>query len=348
MIVFVLESRTPHHNPVLDRLAARLSRPVQVFYVSADDSARGWGTVEPSHSHSILRGRTPWWLFVRALTAPDLEAVCLFGYRGAARIAAAVVARLRRVPLVMRSDSNVSAELRRSRSRRAAKRWYLRMLLGEPEIWSVGTANEAYWRLLGFRRLRHIPFALPELPDGESGASATRATLGVRDRFVFVFVGRLEPIKGVDLLLGAYDIVRDKVRDGATALVVVGGGSLAPDVAQHCATRADCHYLGPIDHGRLGAVFAAADVAVVPSRTDAWGLVVNEALGFGTPVIATVEVAAANDLVTPENGRRCPADVVGLADAMLAEYHGGPRRVPRLVAVDVAAAMAERLDRLNS
>ncbi|MEO3922427.1 glycosyltransferase [Micromonosporaceae bacterium B7E4] len=348
MIVFVVECPSPYHTPVLNRLHDELGGELSVFYLCGTDTSHGWGEIAATHRYVALDRPGGRAAFARALLSSRLRAVCVYGYRGGARVLAANVARLRGVPLVLRGAANVRTEWSRPAFLRLVKRWYLRALLGQPEVWTNGSANTAYWNLLGLQRHHTIPYALQRLPGGESGAPTLRAELGVADRFVFTFVGRLEPVKAVTDLLRAYDIVREATPRGATSLVIVGRGSLEPEVRRYAEAHDDCHYLGAVPQSRLGAVHAAADVLVVPSHSETWCWVVNEALGFGTRVIATLEVAAADDLCTEATGRRCPAaDPPALAAAMLAEYGQGPRRAPHLQCADTARDMADRLRELT-
>jgi glycosyltransferase involved in cell wall biosynthesis len=350
MILFVIDCPTPQRAPVMDRLQCDLAEDTRVFYLREADRSRGWGHLPVRHRKVVLDDVNAWAAFVRALLAPHLEVVCLVGYRGVARVTAALVARARRVPLILRSDSNVRDELARPRPRRLVKRWYLRLLLGQPQIWAIGSANDAYWRVLGFRRRTLLPYVVPRLPGGGDATPSLRRRLGLEDRFVYVFVGRLTVDKGVTDLLEAYHKVAQATPTDRTALLVAGRGPLEPEVRRYAAGRGDCRYVGAVPYERLGAVYETADAVVVPSRTEPWGLVVNEALGLGIPVVTTDRVGAADDLCTDENGSRCRSgDPEQLAAAMLAEYQRGRRRVPRLrPPYDVAAAMAEQVRHLAS
>jgi glycosyltransferase involved in cell wall biosynthesis len=118
--------------------------------------------------------------------------------------------------------------------------------------------------------------------DEERRAWRERAGVG-DDGFLALFVGRLEREKGVHILLTAW---RDAGLENA-ALALAGDGPL----------RAE-GMLGPVERERLPALYAAADALVLPSIrtatfTEPWGLVVNEAMHQGTPVIATDAVGAA-------------------------------------------------------
>ncbi|MEQ4302992.1 glycosyltransferase [Plantactinospora sp. B6F1] len=344
MIIYILECPTPHHTPTLNRLHRTLSEDVRVFYLFGPDKTRGWGDVAIEHQCEVLDNPRAWLALSRMLLAPGLRVVCVFGYRGTARIMAILLARLRRLPLVLRAAANVHLELPRSPARRLAKRWYLRTLLGQPEVWTIGSANAAYWKSFGLHRHHLIPYSLPRLPDGAADAPALRERLGLQGRFVFAFVGRLDPVKGLDDLLTAYDTVRTRTPTGATALVITGQGPLEPEIRRYAQRHDDCHFLGSMPQHKVGSVYAAADVFVLPSTYEQWGWVVNEALGFGTRIIVSDVVGAADDLCTDATGRRCrPGDPASLAEAMLAEFAMGPHRAPRLAPVNIADSMAERL-----
>lgn len=133
-----------------------------------------------------------------------------------------------------------------------------------------------------------------------------------------LYVGRLVPEKGVEPLLAAWPRVTAAHPDAT--LVVAGDGPLAPHVAACPGAR----LLGALAREALPAAYAAAAVTVVPSIPTArfrepWGLVCNEAMHQGTPVIATDAVgAAAGGLVrNGETGLVVPAgDPPALAKAI--------------------------------
>jgi glycosyltransferase involved in cell wall biosynthesis len=118
--------------------------------------------------------------------------------------------------------------------------------------------------------------------------AAWRAEHGLPpDGPLVLYVGRLVEEKGVEELLAAWREI-----EGAT-LAVIGDGPLAGTVAATARVR----LLGPLPRERLPVAYAAADALVLPSVPtprfrEPWGLVCNEALHQGTPVIATTAVGA--------------------------------------------------------
>jgi D-inositol-3-phosphate glycosyltransferase len=117
---------------------------------------------------------------------------------------------------------------------------------------------------------------------------AARAALGLGPGKVALFVGRPDPVKGLEIFFGALGELeeRDQVR-----AVVVGGedeAALAPFRARAAALgiAERVRFDGAQPHERLPLYYNAADVCVVPSYVETFGLVAVEAMACGTPVIA--------------------------------------------------------------
>jgi len=139
----------------------------------------------------------------------------------------------------------------------------------------------------GTPRIGVIPLGV-DLP--QAIRPAGRATSG-RDRRV-LFLGRLHPLKGLDLLLPAWKAATRAVSLGSQWQLVIAG----PDEA---GTRASLErmsrdlglgnvtFLGPVDGEEKAALLAEADLAVLPSRSENFGIVVAEALAAGVPVVTT-------------------------------------------------------------
>jgi glycosyltransferase involved in cell wall biosynthesis len=135
---------------------------------------------------------------------------------------------------------------------------------------------------------------------------------------VFLFCGQIIMRKGVDVLVQAFDqLVKKGYR---TKLILTGRRAELDDILRLACdgTRKQISYEGFCDPKLLPNVFARADVFVLPSRYDGWGVVVNQALGAGLPVICSDAVGAGFDLVhTGVNGFRVRAgDIAELAEAM--------------------------------
>ncbi len=128
--------------------------------------------------------------------------------------------------------------------------------------------------------------------------AALRADLGLTGHRVLLFAARLEPLKGADTLLGAVARLCDEPRfDDVVTLVIgadSGDGSDAGGERRRLEAVAGGHglerrvrFLGAVEHEDLADYYALADVCVVPSRTETFGLVALEAQALGTPVVAS-------------------------------------------------------------
>lgn len=111
---------------------------------------------------------------------------------------------------------------------------------------------------------------------------------------VFLFVGRLLDWKGIRELIAAIK----SIQDARAKLWIVGGGELADEV--QLAVKADnkITYFGRMADDLLWRIYHAADVFVLASHAEPWGLVINEAMAVGLPIITTNGVGCVEDLIT--------------------------------------------------
>jgi D-inositol-3-phosphate glycosyltransferase len=137
-------------------------------------------------------------------------------------------------------------------------------------------------------RVRELtcPPILDVAPEG-----SFRRTHGLETKFVVLYVGRDNPHEGGWSLVRAAAELRAEGKLPELALVLVGPSSQAArsaDLRRPTAPSVGAlHQVGPLPPGVLAAAFAESDVVVVPSAYESYGLVVVEALSYGTPVIST-------------------------------------------------------------
>jgi len=108
---------------------------------------------------------------------------------------------------------------------------------------------------------------------------------------VLLFAGRLQPFKGLDLLLHA---MTNLPNHGMTKLLVVGGNSGDNDelakmnaLTNELGIGSRVDFVGPVEHEKMPVYYNAADICIVPSYHESFGLVAVEALASGTPVLAS-------------------------------------------------------------
>ncbi|MFC1995134.1 glycosyltransferase [Chloroflexota bacterium] len=115
--------------------------------------------------------------------------------------------------------------------------------------------------------------------------------LGFDDNKIILFVGRIDPLKGIDRLIKAMPYLRDTQ---GLRLVIIGGDEHSQhEIEKLQELSRDLHiqdsvtFPGLIKHGQLPYFYSAADACVVPSYYESFGLVALESLACGTPVVAT-------------------------------------------------------------
>lgn len=176
-------------------------------------------------------------------------------------------------------------------------------------------------------------------PGGKPGA---RAALGLGSHPVLLFVGRIQPLKGVDVAVRA---LASLAHPDAVLLVVGGasgvGGRHEVDRVQQLASRlgvADrITWVEPQPHHLLSTYYRAADVCLVPSRSESFGLVALEAAACGTPVVA----AAVGGLRTIVEHGRTGFLVDGRDPAVYASYVEEILDGP-VLAAELSTAAAQR------
>jgi D-inositol-3-phosphate glycosyltransferase len=122
-------------------------------------------------------------------------------------------------------------------------------------------------------------------------ASIAKRRLGLENRRTLLFAGRIQPLKGVGMAVHCLA----ELDDAEATLMVVGGPS-GPDGDEELArvrqlacdlgVAANVRFVPPQPHGHLADFYRAADVCIVPSRAESFGLVALEAAACGTPVVA--------------------------------------------------------------
>jgi glycosyltransferase involved in cell wall biosynthesis len=119
---------------------------------------------------------------------------------------------------------------------------------------------------------------------------ALREALGIPGKAkVYLCVCRLIEVKGVDLLLSAWQQFSEGDKAADSFLLVVGDGPLRADLETMCRTEniRGVIFTGGIDYDEIHRYFALSDVFVIPTLEDNWSLVVPEAMACGLPILCS-------------------------------------------------------------
>jgi glycosyltransferase involved in cell wall biosynthesis len=263
---------------------------------------------------------------VRKLVA-GADAVLLSSFLSVTDQVAAWTAWRRRKALLYRSESTLLPP-RGGWLREAARTLLLRRLYaGVSAFVYVGEQARVQLRHYGVPedRLHFGPYAVgndlftARARELAPHREALRARFGLEPAMpVILFSGKLIPKKQPLLLLEAFARLQLTL---PSQLLIVGDGELRPELERRIAEARipRVHLAGFFNQSRIGEGYVAADLLVLPSAYDeTWGLVMNEAMCFGLPVVASDRVGGAIDLVREgETGATFRFDDVdGLVEAM--------------------------------
>ena len=127
--------------------------------------------------------------------------------------------------------------------------------------------------------------------------------LNIQNEKIILFVGQLIKRKGVEYLIKAYKSLKGEYND--VCLVIIGDGVLKKELEEICIKEdiKDVHFTGWVPEEQKIIYYSIAELFVLPTLKDVWGLVINEAMDCGLPVISTKAAGCVRDMIIPgENG----------------------------------------------
>jgi 1,2-diacylglycerol 3-alpha-glucosyltransferase len=334
-MVILTEIISPYRIPLFNALAQHRDSDLHVIFLAeTDPNLRQWKVYkeEIQFSYQVLpswrRQVGPYNILLNrglesALSAAAPDAIVCGGYNYAASWQALLWARRRDLPFLLWSESH-QHELRQNRPLvEFLKTEFLRRCDG---FLVPGRAAQEY--LVAHKIKPQRIFTVPNAVDNELFATAAakartterawRRQGNLPDRY-FLFVGRLVREKGVFELLTAYAKLNEPLRR-QVGLVFAGEGDCRRELESTAAAvlPGNVRFAGFQHRDQLAAYYAFAEVVVLPTYSDTWGLVVNEAMACGLPIIVSNAAGCEPDLVRANwNGLVVPPmDVTALCSAM--------------------------------
>jgi glycosyltransferase involved in cell wall biosynthesis len=337
-VALLTEIISPYRIPVFNALARQKGIELHVIFLSeTDPTQRRWlvykDEIEFSYevlpawrrrrggSHILLnRGLWP------ALQRFRPDAILCGGYNYPAFWEALAWAKLHSARFVAWIESTS----RDQRNPSVVAEFIKRRFVSNCDSFAVpGKSAFEYVRSMGVPadRIHTAPNAVDNLRFANLARSARerepqrRAELGLPSRY-FVYAGRVTREKGAFQLLEAYTRLRPEFRS-QVGLVLVGEETAKDELMMKNAAKiypGAVVFPGFAQRDQLAAFYALAEALVFPTLSDTWGLVVNEAMACGLPIIASDVAGCAADLVHEgENGYVIPAaNVDKLVEAMTA------------------------------
>jgi glycosyltransferase involved in cell wall biosynthesis len=343
-LAYLVSHPIQYQAPLLRRIAAEPDLRLTVFFCS-DVSVRpfqnqgfdrviAWDVpLLEGYDHRFLpawgrHGPPSFWTpltygFARLLRGGGFDALWVHSYARAANLGGMAAARRLGIPVLLREEAS-EFSLPRGPAQRVVKRAFMKGLDRLVSAYlAIGSANRDYYRAHGVAPERI--FAMPYAVDNERFRTAAerargetralRRDLGLPEGAkVAMTVARLVPQKAIGDLIAAWAEAVATIAPGdRPRLVILGDGPLRAALEARAAGLDTVRFAGFRNQSELPAYYALADLFVLPSHREPWGLVVNEAMNAGCAILASDHVGAARDLVRPGiNGAVFPAGSIAL------------------------------------
>lgn len=286
-----------------DRVAKKVTRDAAWF----EESRGGFRMVQLKKRILTVHGRdlcvdvTQW-------VKKDFDAIVVCGYSSPTAILAMAYMRLRGIPFYMEVDGGLI--------RPDSKVKYLikKVLVTLPKAWiSSGRFTTQYLTHYGAdeSNIQHYPFSslwerdIPSVVPTAEEKQALRRKLGIREEKMVISVSRFIASKRLDML------IRSAAELGEAVGVYLIGGEPTEEYLriQKELGAENVHFIGFLKKDRLAEYYRAADLFALPTQTDVWGLVINESMAQGLPVVTTDRCVAGLELIeSGKNGYIIPVD----------------------------------------
>lgn len=351
-LVIVASHPVQYHAPLFRELAKKVDLTVLYAHrdTKADQAKAGFGTgfqwdvnLLSGYQHKFLVNvaRQPGLGRFGGVDTPGIreeirsgrfDAVLVLGWYLKAFIQAILAAKAYGLPILVRGDSQLDTP--RSWLKRIGKAFaYPPFLRIFDAALVVGQRNRAYWQhyLYPANRIFSSPHCVNTEWFSENATRESRhsirSRLGIDAQApVALFAGKLVPFKRPQDLVYAAARVRDA--GFPLEILVAGAGELEPELRLIAASnRVPLHLLGFCNQTEMPAAYAAADVLALPSNgRETWGLVANEALACGVPLVVSDAAGCAPDMAADGVvGMTYPCgDVTALAEALMAVLSAPP------------------------
>jgi len=247
------------------------------------------------------------WDVLTHITRDRYDVLWVHSYTYLTLLLGIAAAKLRGIPVMIREEQTLLH--RRPWWKAAVRSLTLRALFLGATGLAIGSNNRAFFKHYGVPEGRI--YLVPYTTDNDEWQrearrltptrASIRASFGIRaESPVILFSGKLQSKKQPGMLLEAFRRVRERY---LCTLLLVGTGELEHKLRGTVDSQSipDVIFAGFLNRSEISRAYVAADLLVLPSRiNETWGMVVNEAMNFGLPVIVSDKVGCAPDLV--ENG----------------------------------------------
>jgi len=270
---------------------------------SPKPSSSFWGQINPGA--------------IREIFTQKYDAVLIFGWALFSNWLVVIAALLTRTPIILQAESPLNQELLKQGWKQKIKKIILKQFFRAISYFAyIGQENKKFFKSYGISedKLFFTPYAVNNEKYFKDYAANKKTKAELREKHsidpnrpVLLFVGKLFEKKRPWTLLKAYhQLVSENGLAPAPSLVFVGDGEFKNDMIKYKNEHQldHVHFVGFKNQLELPEFYLLSDLFVLPSGVgETWGLVVNEAMCFGLPVVVSHVVGCSYDLVrNSENG----------------------------------------------
>lgn len=303
---------SPHVTPLFQILAKKVD--LTVFYCAKNEANRMWNEKPKGYQFKVLpnlsvkiRGRDLFTYFINPTIIKEIsklkpEIVITAGWDIFAYQIAFFYCKLKGIKYILWSGST---KYEKSWRREVSKPLVKIIVKGSDACIAYGTRAKEYLESLGAES-KKISISLNTTDINRyrilagkyrKSKSSLKKKMNLGDKYLIMYYGQLIHRKGVDILIDAYERVKKQYK--VAALLIIGSGPLETTYKRIVDRRKlkDVVFIKDPGDIEICRYYAISDLFVLPSREEVWGLVINEAMACGLPIITTNRVGASADLV---------------------------------------------------
>lgn len=309
---------SPYRVPLFEELFSRPEIDFTVYYCSRTQKQRKWDIIDSTkYRYVVLPGITIEMGVYTCYFNPSIiteiilgkyDVVILYGYMDFTTQIAFILSKLMRIPIILWTEGISSAETGLGRIASPVTDFIVKSV---DAIVVPGTLSKDYFISKGAlesnvfvapNSVRNA-FYISESQNYLSNRNKVQEELGLKDRKIVIYVGQIIERKGIPYLIDAFQKVSHDFPEAV--LLIVGDGDQKCEIEKLCKDKKlqnviFTSWLSDIEKIRYLSI---ADVFVLPTNEDVWGLVVNEAMCCRLPVIATDAAGCSKDMIIPgQNG----------------------------------------------
>ena len=317
-VAFIHNIISPYRVPLFEKLASNPKMDLDVYFCSKTHKERKWKILDSNkYNYEILKGVTVSCLNINYRINPTIilklirgkyDVVIICGNKDFTTQAAFIAAKITGIKVILWSEGIESARSLLGKVIEPITKYVVKKAeaIVVPGVMSknfhVNLGAEPQKIFIAWDSIDNEKY-FKKSPNFIKNKKPLKKALGLQNKKIILYVGQLIERKGLLYLIEAYQKLRGVRND--ICLVVVGSGSMKDKLENICKDRGlkDVHFMGWVSEEEKIKYYYISDLFVLPTLKDVWGLVANEAMACGLPIIATKAAGCSADMIiSGENG----------------------------------------------